>query len=244
MTGTTDTIAGAWNRQEGRRAEGGNHGILEPMVEIIPAILTENTEELVRLVHMFERAGVKRVHLDICDGIFVPTRTIRGYEQLLRLQTDIVFDVHLMVHNPEAQTAQWCAVGSAKRLIMHVEAVNDFASAGGHTTGCGKELIAAINPETPVERLEKTLDAVKQVQFMAVHPGRQGRPFVPEVLERVSAFHTAHPDVSIMLDGGISPTNAHACALAGASTLVSGSYVVRSMDMIRALGELRAAVVQ
>ncbi len=213
------------------------------MTDIIPAILTENDEELVRLVHMMERAGVKRVHLDICDGIFVPTRTIRGYEQLLRLQTPIRFDVHLMVNNPEAQTAQWCTVQNADRLIMHVETVKDFSALSGHTTGCGKEIVAAINPETPVQKLEAALGPVKSVQFMTVHPGKQGRPFVPEVLERVAAFHTAHPDVSIMLDGGITPLNAKSCAMAGASALVSGSYIVRSMDVPRAIRELQAAVV-
>ncbi len=213
------------------------------MVEIIPAILTESDEELVRLVHMFERAGVKRVHLDICDGIFVPARTINGYEQLGRLQTEIMFDVHLMVRNPEAQTGSWCAVKNADRLLLHVETVKDFATLSGHTTGCGKTIGAAINPETPTERLEAVTGAVKLVQFMTVHPGRQGRPFVPEVLERVSAFHASHPEISIMLDGGISPQNAHECMVAGASALVSGSYVSRSTDIRRALNELQSAVI-
>jgi ribulose-phosphate 3-epimerase len=214
------------------------------MTEIIPAILTESDEELVRIVHMLERAGVKRVHLDICDGIFVPTHTIKGYEQLVRMQTDIVFDVHLMVHNPEALTAQWCGVKNADRLIMHVETVKDFSAIEGHAVACGKEVVAATNPETPILKLERAAEAVKCVQFMTVHPGRQGMPFVPEVLERVKAFHCTHPHTAIMLDGGITPKNAHVCALAGADTLVSGSYVVRSMDVAKALGELQAAVVQ
>lgn len=214
------------------------------MTDIIPAILTESDEELLRLIHIFERAGVKRVHLDICDGIFVPTRTIKGFEQLNRLQTDIVFDVHLMVQNPEQQCGNWCAIKNAERFLLHVEAVKDFPVMCGHATQCGKTIGAVINPETPVERLDPTLEHVQLVQFMTVHPGRQGRPFVPEVLERVQSFHASHPDMPIMLDGGISPLNAHACAMAGASALVSGSYVVRSSDPGRALGELRAAVVQ
>jgi ribulose-phosphate 3-epimerase len=213
------------------------------MIDIIPAILTESDEELVRLVHVFERAGVKRVHLDICDGLFVPTRTIRGYQQLSRLQTDILFDVHLMVQNPEQQSGQWCAVKQADRFLFHVETVKEFSRLSGHTTQCGKTIGAVINPETPVQQLEAALKSVNLVQFMTVHPGRQGRPFVPEVLDTVSAFHAAHPDVTIMLDGGISPLNAHACALSGAHALVSGSYIVRSADARRALTELSAAVV-
>lgn len=213
------------------------------MTDIIPAILTESDEELVRLVRQLETAGVKRIHLDICDGIFVPTHTVRGYNQLSRLDTDIMFDVHLMVHNPEAQTAQWCAVKNADRFLFHVETVKDFAALSGHTTQCGKIIGASINPETPVNQLDTVLKSVKLVQFMTVHPGRQGSPFVPEVLERVSAFHRAHPEISVIIDGGVSPDNAHACALSGAETLVSGSYVVRSADMKQAIGELQAAVV-
>lgn len=212
------------------------------MIEIIPAILTESEEELVRLVYMMERAGVKRAHLDICDGMFVPARTLNGYDALARLQTDIMFDVHLMVRNPEEQTAQWCAVPNADRLIIHVEAVNDFASLSGHTTGCGKTIGVAINPETPMERLKAAKGMTNLVQFMTVHPGRQGRPFVPEVLERVATLHAAHPDITIMLDGGISPQNARACVAAGASALVSGSYVMRSTDMRRAIEELQACL--
>ncbi len=214
------------------------------MVDIIPAILTESEEELVRLVHMMERAGVKRAHLDICDGVFVPTRTVKGYEQLARIQTDIIFDVHLMVQNPEEQCAHCCAVKNADRFLLHVETVKDFAMLCSHAKQCGKTIGAAINPETPMERLKAAKGTTNLVQFMTVHPGRQGRPFVPEVLERVAMLHAAHPDITIMLDGGISPQNARACAVAGASALVSGSYVVRSADMRRAIEELQAAVIQ
>ena len=218
--------------------------ILEHMVDIIPAVLTESEEELVRLVHIMERAGVKRAHLDICDGIFVPTRTIKGYEQLARLQTDIIFDVHLMVRNPEEQCGYWCAVKSADRFLVHVETVKAFATLASHAKQCGKTIGVAINPETPMERLKAAKGATNLVQFMTVHPGRQGRPFVPEVLEKVAMLHAAHPDITIMLDGGISPQNAHACVAAGASALVSGSYVVRSSDMRRAIEELQVAVIQ
>lgn len=214
------------------------------MTDIIPAILTESEEELVRLVREMERAGVKRAHLDICDGIFVPTHTIKGYEELSRLRTSIVFDVHLMVHNPESQCAHWCTVKNADRFLLHVETVKDFATLCSHAKQCGKTIGAAINPETPMEQLKVAKGTTNLVQFMTVHPGRQGRPFVPEVLERVATLHAAHPELSIMLDGGISPQNARACAAAGASALVSGSYVVRSTDMRRAIEELQAAVIQ
>jgi ribulose-phosphate 3-epimerase len=214
------------------------------MIEIIPAIMTESDEEFVRLVHILERAGVKRVHLDVADGIFVPRRTIKGYEQLRRMTTDLVFDIHLMVSEPEQQCAAWCDIPHASRFLVHVESTKKFHDIHGHAREHGKELGASINPETNHKRLEDVLDDVDLVQFMSVHPGGQGRAFVPEVLDRVTEFHAAHPKVPIMIDGGVTPLTAASCVHAGATHLVAGSFVMRAFDAARALRELEAAVVQ
>lgn len=212
------------------------------MVDIIPAILTESEAELVRLVRIFEQAGVTRVHLDVCDGIFVPTRTIKGYEELARLETPILFDVHLMVSRPELACAHWCTSTRADRFLVHIETTKNFPELAGHAHECGKKLGASINPETPLERLEAVAASADLVQFMTVHPGQQGRAFVPEALERMRQFQAAHPDITIIADGGVTPQTASSCAMAGASILVSGSYVVRAADPARALSELASAV--
>ncbi|MCC6934774.1 MAG: hypothetical protein IT406_03765 [Candidatus Yanofskybacteria bacterium] len=208
------------------------------MVDIIPAILTESETELIRLVRIFERAGVSRVHLDVCDGVFVPTRTIKGYEELARLETSVKFDVHLMVARPELACANWCASVRADRFFVHVEAVQDFAILAGHAHECGKTLGAAINPETPLARLDAVVGHTNIIQFMTVHPGQQGRTFVPEALERMRQFHATHPDIVLSADGGVTPQTAPSCVAAGASLLVSGSYIVRAADPARALAEL------
>ena len=212
------------------------------MIEIIPAIMTESDEEFVRQVHMLERAGVKRVHLDIADGIFVPRRTIMGHEQLRRIDTSLIFDIHLMVHAPERQCALWCDTPHTSRFLVHVEATRAFAQIGEHTHAMGKQLGASINPETGAHRLEEVLGSVDMVQFMTVHPGAQGRSFVPEALDRVTEFHASHPDIPIIVDGGVTPQTAPACVSAGATCLVSGSYVMRATDTARALRELAVSV--
>ena len=215
------------------------------MIDIIPAIMTESDEEFVRLVHILERAGVKRVHLDVADGVFVPRRTILGHEQLRRMQTDLIFDVHLMVSHPERQCALWCDMPQASRFIVHVEAApaDAFPGMRSSANGHGKEFGAAINPETGLGRLEAVSSSVDFVQFMTVHPGAQGRSFVPDVLDHITEYHAAHPGMLIMADGGITPETAPQCAMAGAATLVSGSFVIRASDAARALRELAAAVV-
>jgi len=212
-------------------------------VSVIPAILTEDPEEFVRLVHIFERAGVHRVHLDICDGEFVPARTILGYPELARLeQTNLKFDVHLMVKNPERACEPWRGT-RAGRFIVHVEEVKDFAALAEHAHSCHKEMGAAINPETPLGKLEAVAADADFAQFMTVHPGAQGREFVPAVLDRVRTFAANHPGMMLMADGGITPETAPGCVAAGISALVSGSYVVRNPDPAAALMQLHASIV-
>ncbi len=211
------------------------------MTEIIPAILTDSAEELVRWIHIFERMGVERVHLDVADGVFVPARTVCGYEELARLDTKLKFDVHLMVQDPEAVCGQWCE-SKADRFLLHVEAIKHFGPFAIKASGCDKKIGAVINPETPMSVLEDSLGHVDLVQFMTVHPGQQGREFVPSVLERIKDFHAAHHDMPIMVDGGINTVTAPQCAAAGVSQLVAGSYIIRSMDPAKALQELRASV--
>ncbi len=213
------------------------------MVEIIPAIMTESAEEFVRQVHMLERAGVKRVHLDVADGIFVPMRTILGHPELRRMQTNMMFDIHLMVAHPEIQCSLWCTIPSASRFIIHVEATSAFPLLREHAKEQGKELVAALNPETRLERLEPIVASIDMVQFMTVHPGAQGRSFVTNVMDRVTEFHSAHPNVPIMIDGGITPHTIAGCVRAGATHVVSGSYVMRATDQVRAIHELQAASV-
>lgn len=212
-------------------------------ISIIPAILTDDPEEFLRLVHVFERAGVRRVHLDICDGEFVPTRTIQGYPELARLEeTNLKFDVHLMVKDPMQACEPWRGT-RAGRFIVHVETVRDFTLLAEHAHSCHKEMGAAINPETPLEKLEAAAADADFVQFMTVHPGAQGRVFVPEVTDRIRTFAANHPGMAIMVDGGITPATAPGCVAAGASALVSGSYVVRDPDPAAALMRLHASIV-
>lgn len=214
------------------------------MIEIIPAILTESGEELLRLVHMFERAGIRRVHLDICDGFFVPSRTVSGYDELRRISTSLIFDVHLMVRNPDVQFEFWHKIASANRFLMHIETLPNVQATATRVHEHGKQFGVVVNPESKDERIEVAAPHADYVQFMTVHPGHQGRPFVPEVLERVHAFHGRHPDVPLFVDGGITPITAPACVAAGASILVSGSYVVRAADVGLAVRQLEASVIQ
>ena len=218
-----------------------SYDIINIMTEIIPAILTNDPEELVRLVHVFERMGVERVHLDICDGVFVPTRTIVGYEELRRLDTKLKFDVHLMVKDPEHLIDHWHDL-PADRFIVHVEATEMLPMLAEHCHSHSQQFWAAKNPETALSALTGLTVPLDGAMFMTVHPGQQGRPFVLEVLEQVKQFKAERPELLVMVDGGITPQTAPQCAAAGANILVAGSYIVCALDQTKALEELRSSL--
>jgi ribulose-phosphate 3-epimerase len=212
------------------------------MIEIIPALLPLTEEEFLGAVQKLGSAGIKRVHLDICDGEFVPTSTILGYEELARLQTSIEFDIHLMVRQPERYVDHWWQCATVRRFIVHVEATDMFETLAEHTHSHGHEIFAAINPDTHAESLESAARVSDGVQFMTVHPGAQGQSFLDDVVPKISRYHRTHPGIPIMVDGGITPTTAPRCAAAGASILVSGSYILKSDTIEGAIASLRASV--
>jgi ribulose-phosphate 3-epimerase len=212
------------------------------MTEVIPAILTNDPEEFVALVRKLEAAGVERVHLDICDGEFVPTQTISGYEELMRLETSVKFDVHLMVRNPERFVDHWWSCAQADRFIYHVESTDMFGMLAEHAHSHDHRVFAALNPDSPLEKLEAVQSHCDGVQFMTVHPGLQGQSFLADVLPKMTRYHNRHPDMPIMVDGGITPQTAPPCVAAGATSLVSGSFVIKSDSIEGALAQLRQSI--
>lgn len=212
-------------------------------MEIIPAILAQTPEAFAMAYERLRNAGVKRIHLDICDGAFVATETISGFQELASLDTGVKFDVHLMVQRPEAYVDHWHVCTCADRFIVHVEATDMMQELADHAHGHGNELVVALNPDTPLERIEAYQQSLDAVQFMAVHPGLQGQSFLSDVVPKIRRFHAQYPEMPIMVDGGITPVTASVCAQAGASLLVSGSYVLGATDIRRALLELEASVV-
>lgn len=211
-------------------------------MEIIPAILTDSEEELVRLAHMLERAGVKRAHLDIIDGTLVPGRTVEGYDELRRLASTLEWDIHLMVAAPGDHIAKYEGIAPVKRFIVHVEASGDLERAASACTASGREFWAAINPDTALGALTGLSCHLDGALFMTVVPGAQGRPFRADALDKLKLLKAQDPHLPLMVDGGINPETAPQCVVAGATHLVSGSYVVRNTDPASALAALRDAV--
>jgi len=209
------------------------------MIEIVPAIIAKTNDELVNLIKKLE-PHTTRVSIDVMDGIFVPNKTVSGYEELPKIETTLAFDAHLMIQNPENQMADWLKT-AVDRFFIHVESSQDLRPALEQIRQDGKKAGIVLNPETSLEKAIEYIDYIDYIQFMTVQPGFYGGTFIEQVIPKISEFHASHPQIQIIVDGGIVPATAKLVKDAGASILISGSYVLNSPDITQAIKDLQDA---
>lgn len=221
------------------------------MIEVVPSILVATKEEFEALVRKLEPV-TNRVHLDILDGIFTSTqKTISGYEEVLALDTrpngssgraKLQFDVHLMVAHPQELMAQWFKT-KVDRIFIQAEAQGDIKELLLEIKCQGRKAGLSLNPETSVDTITECLPMLDYVQFMTIHPGAYGRPFLADTVDKILNFHDLYPDITIAVDGGMNPQTARLVRNAGASIIISGSYVEKSSDMVKAIAELKGEII-
>ena len=208
------------------------------MIKIIPSILATTKEEFERLLRSVE-PYVDRVHLDIGDGDFVPTKTISGYEELIKMETKVNFDVHLMVSRPEDQMYFWYKT-KADRFLIHAETDHGHRNLIDQIHLNGRQAGLVLNPETQVEKIVELIEDIDFVQFMTVHPGNYGGEFVESVIDKILDFHGQYPNVPIMVDGAIHSETARRAIAVGASILVVGTHILQEgNDAGKAIEELK-----
>ncbi|MBX4190150.1 ribulose-phosphate 3-epimerase [Candidatus Parcubacteria bacterium] len=207
------------------------------MIEIVPSILVKTKDEFEQMIRRLEPV-TNRVHLDIIDGGFVPDKTILGYEELKTISTPLLFDVHLMVTQPGLYVPQWLDLNS-DRIFIHAESEGDLGDLLAEIKAGGKKAGLVINPDTEVGFVLEYVPMIDYIQFMTVHPGSYGRTFLDEALNKIDSFHSDYPEIPIIADGGINPQTAGRAVAAGASILVSGSYIQNSSDPAKAISELK-----
>jgi len=205
-------------------------------MEIIPSILARSYDEFENIIRKVE-PYVDRVHIDIADGKLVPSTTIKGIEELAKVNTGLKIDVHLMVEDPANLLKDWYNT-NADRIIVHVES-GDTKNIIDDIHNNKRKAGIALNPDTSTDKIESLVDDFDFIQFMTVHPGFYGAEFVDGVVEKIDRFHKQHHNVPIMIDGGVNLKTAPKLARAGASMLVSGSYIFKSNDIKKTIEELK-----
>ncbi|MEQ9809939.1 ribulose-phosphate 3-epimerase [Streptococcus jiangjianxini] len=214
--------------------------------KIAPSILAADYANFASELKRIEETSAEYVHIDIMDGQFVPNISF-GADVVasMRKHSKLVFDVHLMVVNPERFVDAYAQAG-ADIMTVHAESTLHIHGALQKIKAAGMKAGVVINPGTPVENLIPVLDLVDQVLIMTVNPGFGGQAFIPECLEKVSKIAQLRDQkglsFDIEVDGGVDNQTIKACADAGANVFVAGSYLFKAQDLVSQVDSLRVAL--
>ncbi len=202
-------------------------------IEIAPSILSADFARLGEHVAEALDGGVRRIHVDVMDGHFVPNLSVgpQVVEALRAVATahGAVLDVHLMIEQPERYVHEFARAG-ADALTVHFEATPHLFRTTDTVRSLGKAAGVALNPATPLGSLEEILPNVDLVLVMSVDPGFGGQHFIPGSVLKIARLRRTLEErglghVAISVDGGVGERNIGADARAGASIAVAGSSV-------------------
>lgn len=196
-----------------------------------PSVLAADFAKLGEETAAVENAGARYLHLDVMDGHFAPSLSIGvPVIQSLRKYSNLTFDVHLMIENPDLYLQTFAKAG-ADILTVHAEALTHADRTINAIHDLGKKAGIALNPATPLSVLDWILPEVDMVLLMTVNPGFGGQKYIPYMTRKIAALRSQIDarglDTDIEVDGGITLSNADEVMDAGANILVAGSAVFR-----------------
>lgn len=197
-----------------------------------PSMLSADFWKLGEQLEEVEKAGARWIHIDVMDGLFVPSISY-GMPVIasIRKKTNLFFDVHLMIEKPERYIREFAESG-ADLINFHLEATEQVEETIAAIRSCGKKVGITIKPGTPAEAVEPYLALVDMVLVMTVEPGFGGQKLIPECVDKVPVIRRMIEEkglaVDIEVDGGINLDNVEAAVDAGANIIVAGSAVFKN----------------
>lgn len=192
---------------------------------VAPSLLAADFSKLKEEIQEVEKCGAEYLHLDVMDGNFVPNISYGApVISAIRPHSNLVFDVHLMVEEPDRFIKDFVDAG-ADIITVHVEATKHLHRTIQLIKSYDKKVGVSLNPATPIETLKHIINDIDMVLLMSVNPGFGGQAFIPETLNKIKELRTLYPEIDIEVDGGVNDKTVEAIKEAGANVLVAGSYL-------------------
>ena len=201
---------------------------------IAPSILSADFSNLGEEIRNVERGGADYIHLDVMDGSYVPNITFGApVVGKLRKITNLPFDVHLMVNQPEKFISDFVHAG-ADFITVHAEATVHLHRTLQEIRRAGVKAGVSLNPATPLNILEYILDDLDLVLIMSVNPGFGGQNYIPAMTSKIrnlrEILDKTNNKILLEVDGGVKFDNAAEILRSGADILVVGSDIFSSGD--------------
>lgn len=209
------------------------------MNKLAPSMLAADFAILGEELKIIGDAGAHYLHIDVMDGIFVNNISF-GIPVItsVRKVSGLVFDVHLMITNPERYVAAFAEAG-ADIINVHVEACSDLRDTIAKIKALNKKAAVTISPDTSHDAVLGVLEEVDMVLVMSVYPGFGGQGFIPGALKKAEAIAKAaacrNIPLDIQMDGGITLNNVRDVLNAGVNVIVAGSSVFGATDKTAAV---------
>lgn len=213
------------------------------MLELSPSLLSANFTDLKSEIEVLDKNGVKYLHLDVMDGMFVPNISFGPMIiKQLRPLTNMIFDVHLMIEDPDRYFQNFKDAG-ADILTVHYEACKHLHRTVSYIKSLGMKAGVSLNPATNIDVLDYVLEDLNLVLIMSVNPGFGGQSFIPSAIDKIknlkAKIRERNLNVIVEVDGGVKTTNVKDVIEAGADLIVSGSDVFADKEnRIRAYKEI------